>query len=475
MTPEQKEALVREASQRAGEIVREKLDAVGEQPLTIDEIEELVEQANLEVARWLEERLIVVQTPPATNCAACPKCAQPARYKETRQTQLLTIHGRQPVTGRYHYCEPCNYGFYPADAVLGLEGLEGFEESQESQGRKRRRGATRRVRAWMAKYGARDASFAAVPPMLKELRGLVVSESTVERTTVEVGLALAAANEARAHADQAAARVEEVAAVEPELTGPAMAEVPRLYLAMDGTMTPLREQWRRDGSQGKLVCRYGEAKVGMAFTTKQKDGLDTEIVTRGCVATLRDIVPFTLLMVWLAARWGASRAGELVVLGDGAAWIWCLARRYFPRAVQIVDLWHVLERLWTVAEAKFGSRTSAAAKAWQEQMRSHLEHDLVGTVIAELERWEPQRKAHRKLREEQLTFFQGNRERMKYQTYLARGYLVGSGPIESRCKQLVQSRLHEGGMHWREKTAEAVLAIRSCLQSTEPTDLRAYA
>ena len=64
---------------------------------------------------------------------------------------------------------------------------------------------------------------------------------------------------------------------------------------------------------------------------------------------------------------------------------------------------------------------------------------------------------------------------MKYQTYLARGYLVGSGPIESRCKQLVQRRLHEGGMHWRAETAEAVLAIRASLHSTRPTDFRVYA
>ena len=165
----------------------------------------------------------------------------------------------------------------------------------------------------------------------------------------------------------------------------------------------------------------------------------------------------------------------MVVLGDGAAWIWNLARRYFPQAVQIVDLWHVLERLWTVAEAKFGGRGSAWAKAWMAQMRSPLEHNLGGTVIAELERWEPPRKAHRQLREEQLTFFAGNRERMQYQTYLAQGYMVGSGPIESRCKQWVPRRLHEGGMHWREQPAEAVLAIRACLHSTRPTDLRVYA
>lgn len=115
------------------------------------------------------------------------------------------------------------------------------------------------------------------------------------------------------------------------------------------------------------------------------------------------------------------------------------------------------------------------AKAWVKQMHTYLEHNVVGTVIAELEKWEPRRKAHREVREAQLTFFENHRERMQYKSYLARGYLVGSGPIESRCKQLVQRRLQEGGMHWREETTEAVLAIRACLHSTRPIDLRVYA
>jgi hypothetical protein len=448
MTPERKEALLDEAAQRAREILAEQLDATGERPLTVDEIEELVEEASRQAARWLEERLILEQTPPATNTAPCPACGQPARYKQTLHTQLQTIHGEQSVVARYYYCVPCGQGFCPADAVLGIE-----------RGRK----ATRRRRAWLARLAVQEESFAAVPPLLRELRGLTTSESTVERTTVEVGLTLASA---------AAPGLE---APTPEAPAHVAPRPSRLYLAMDGTMCPLRDVWRRDGSLGKLVCRYGEAKVGMAFTPGQQEGLDTGIVTRGCLGTLGDITHFTPRMVALAAQFGALQAQELVVLGDGAAWIWHLTRRHFPQAVQIVDLWHVLERLWTVAEAKFGSRTRAAAKAWVGQMRSHLEHDLVGTVIAELERWEPRREAHRQLREEQLTFFEGNRARMHYQTYLARGYMVGSGAIESQCKQLVQRRLHEGGMHWREQTAEAVLAIRARLHSTRPTDLRAYA
>ena len=373
MNPERKEALLEDVARRSREILAERLDPVGDRPLTVDEIEELVEEASREAARWLEERLITEQTPPAANCAACPQCGQPARYKQTLHTQLHTIHGPQPVVARYYYGRPCGHGFCPADVGLGLE-----------RGRK----ATRRLRAWMARLAVQGECFAAVSPILAELRGLVTSESTVERTTVEVGLALAAATEAGAARAQTADPAEVAASEAATPTVPAGAEPSptRLYLAMDGTMCPLRDAWRRDGSLGKLVCRYGEAKVGMAFTTGQKDGLDTGIVTRGCLGTLGDITAFT---------------PRMVALGE--------------------------------------------------------------------------RKAHRKLREEQLTFFQGNRARMQYQTYLARGYMVGSGAIESQCKQLVQRRLHEGGMHWRERTAEAVLAIRACFHSTQPTDLRVYA
>ena len=160
------------------------------------------------------------------------------------------------MAARYHHCAPCQHGFCPQDALLGIE-----------RGRK----ATRRVRAWMARFAVQEESFAAVPPILAELRGLTVSESTVERTTGEVGEALAAADEAQVQA----------AAGDPGAAGaaPKSAELSstRLYLAMDGTMCRLREEWRRDSSLGKLVCRYGEAKVEMAFTTGRKEGLDTGI------------------------------------------------------------------------------------------------------------------------------------------------------------------------------------------------------
>lgn len=457
MTPEQWEAFIADASRRTEELLRARQAQLGEQTLKVDEIEDLVEEVGREVDAWLEERLLDEQAPPAANTALCPHCQQPAGYKDTRATPFLTTHGPRSLTRRYHHCERCHRGFAPLDLVLGID-----------PGRR----ATRRVRDWQARYGALEGSFPAVTPLLKELRGLDISPSTIERTTVEVGAALAAATRLQAEAVREARRVDPAA---PAADPGAEAGPERLYLAMDGTMVPLREQWRKDGALGKLQTRYGEAKVGMVFTTGQKEGLDTGIKTRACVATLGNIVQFTWLMFWLARHWGAHRAGELIVLGDGAAWIWRLVRRCFPGAVQILDYWHVLQRLYEVAEARFGSKSSAEALRWVTTMRGLLESDFVHLVVQDIKDWQPRLVKQRKLRDAQAAFLERNQERLQYGSYLSKGYLLGSGPIEARCKQVVQSRLHEAGMHWRQHTAEAVLAIRAHLHGTGAGDLRAYA
>lgn len=460
MTPERKKALIAEALAKVEETLTVRLDTLGERSLTLDEIEDLVEEVGRESNAWLEERLIEEQEPPATNRAACPRCQQAAPYKETLESRVLTSHGARTVRRRYYRCAACEVGFSPMDLTLELG---------------RGRTATRRVRAWLARLACDEGSFAAVPPLLADLRGLVVSEATVERTTVEVGLALADSNRVEAAAVAAPLETE---AVDPHELAPGAEAGPgpdRLYLSMDGTMCPLREPWRKDGSLGKLVCHYRETKVGMVFLADRQDGLDTGVKERGYVATLGKILPFTLLLVWLAQQWGAHRAKELIVLGDGAVWIWNLVAKHFPQAIQILDYWHVLERLHRVVEARFGSRNSMEGKAWLETARWELEHDLVECLILNLQNWEPSRDEHRALRDEQVHFLRENVSRLRYGTFLAQGYFLGSGAMESSCKRVVQSRLHEAGMHWREHTAEAMLAIRAHLLSNRKSDLRAWA
>jgi len=297
--------------------------------LTLEEIETVVEELGRQQDRRLEELLIQEQTPPPDNQVACPRCQEPAPYKRQVPREVLTIHGPRRLLRRWHHCARCRQGFTPLDLPLHLE-----------------KPATRQVRAWQAKYGSLDA-FATVPELLADLRGLGVSASTVERTTLEVGAALRAAEQAAAGAAQEARPASEPAAAPAEARRAPKGE--RLYLELDGVYVPLREEWRKDGSLGKLRCRYGECNVGVVFQTHQKEGLDEGVHWRAYSATLEKIDAFTARFVALAQAYGCERARELVVLGDGAEWIWNLCAQHFPRAVQIVDYWHMTQHLYTIA------------------------------------------------------------------------------------------------------------------------------
>ena len=448
-----------------GEEFKRRLDAEmppDPDPLTLDQIEALVEKVAREQNAVLVERLIEEQAPPPDNQATCPQCGEPARFKGVVERHVFTIHGSRLLRGRRHYvCTGCRHGFAPLDAHLQVEG----------------RTATRTVRAWQAELASKDP-FADVPGTLRLLRGLAVSESTVERTTVEVGTALREAAPTGFRPGPAAASRTAHAGAENRNGCPNRRRGPgvgRLYLAVDGAFCPLREPWRKDGALGQLVCRYGEAKVGVVYQTETtREDLDEGIRWCAYTATLAKVEGFTPEFVSLARMHGSDRAQELVVLGDGAEWIWKLAERHFPRAVQIVDYWHMTEHLYAVANARFGPGTEAA-KEWVHTCQFDLEHDLTSLVLSRIAEWEPSEEAKWEVRDREFGYFENNRERMRYGSFLARGYHIGSGTVESACRRLVTQRMKGGGMHWREETAEAVLAIRARLKSTAPVDLRAYA
>jgi len=418
-------------------------------PLTLEQIETLVEELGREQDTRLEEALIRRQLPPGENQTACPQCDGMVRFKRVAPLEVGTIHGTRRLLRRYYRCTDCEYGLAPLDLHLQLEGLT----------------QTRQLRAWQAKYGSL-AAFDSVPELLRDLRGMEVSASTVERTTLEVGAALAEAERLARAAERAApgARPEAPSA-------PPAGE--RLYLGMDGVFCPLRDAWRKDGSLGKLACRYGECKVGVVYRTQQQDGVDTGVRWRAYTATLEKIAGFTPRMVDLARSHGSEQAGELVVLGDGADWIWNLCAQHFPQALQIVDYWHMTQHLYTVAHARFGKGTPAADE-WVKHGQWFLDRDLPESALAQIAEWQPQSAEEQKLRATEIGYFTENQERMRYGTFLKRGYHIGSGVVEATCRQLVTQRLKQVGMHWREKSAEAVVTLRARLKSSDSTDLRMY-
>ena len=98
----------------------------------------------------------------------------------------------------------------------------------------------------------------------------------------------------------------------------------------------------------------------------------------------------------------------------------------------------------------------------------------VDKVLADIAAWRPSSHIKRDLRRTTYQYFAANRERMRYRTWLEKGYHIGSGVVEATCKHVVAQRLDQAGMHWRQESAEAMVALRAAQLSTCPPDLRPY-
>jgi hypothetical protein len=153
----------------------------------------------------------------------------------------------------------------------------------------------------------------------------------------------------------------------------------------------------------------------------------------------------------------------LVCLMDGEKQLWDTAAEWLSRAIGVLDLFHVLERLWKAAYCFHAERSPQAEAFVSHHLRMLLE-GKVGYVIGGLKRL---RDAHdlrgekRKTLNAAIRYYENNREHMKYDEYLAAGYPIGSGAAEGACRHLVKDRLERTGMRWTVNGAQAMLHLRA--------------
>jgi hypothetical protein len=153
----------------------------------------------------------------------------------------------------------------------------------------------------------------------------------------------------------------------------------------------------------------------------------------------------------------------LVCLMDGEKALWEMAGEWLPRAVGILDLFHVLERLWKAAYCFHAERSSQAEAFVSHHLRLLLE-GKVGYVIGGLKRLRDQhdlKGEKRKTLNAAIVYYENNREHMKYDEYLRAGYPIGSGVAEGACRHLVKDRLECTGMRWTVNGAQAMLHLRA--------------
>src|ERR1019366_3148932 len=237
---------------------------------------------------------------PRIDCGA----GHQAEFVSYRDKSLDTVLGPVPLSRAYYHCTDCSHGVVPKDDELGVAG------TSLSPG----------LRAMVARVGVQ------------------LTTKRVERSAEADGQALVRIGDAEA-----------AAVLTGQLTpiGPST-PVAKLYVATGGTGVPTvpADTAGRAGKYPEGRARTREVKLGVLFTQTSVDQDGYPVRDPGSssyVATLQAAPPFGSLVYAEARRRGSMAAHQLIVLGDGAPWIWNLADKHFPGATQIVDLYHARE------------------------------------------------------------------------------------------------------------------------------------
>jgi hypothetical protein len=339
----------------------------------------------------------------------------------------VTLLGTVRVSRAYYHCRGCRAGHCPRDTPLGLRGSD------------LSRGASEVV----ALAGTVSSFAEAATQTLPKLAGLQVSTSTVERTTervgADVGARLAEGQTFGAARDWEWSRDADgrtVAYVSADATGVGM-QGPNGASA-DGRMASVGMIWNAGrAGQVRYVC-------GLSGGLKE---LGQSLRNQG-------------------AQVGMDRAQRWVALSDGGSGLEDWLRVQFPRvAAVIVDFWHAAEYLneWSKVLHADEAAAREAARGWCHQ----LKHEGGAAVLAALGavdvsgRSASVREAHRVV----VVYFTNQSHRMDYPRYVSNGWLIGSGPVEAACKQVVGQRLKGTGMRWGEAGADGVCHLRALFRS----------
>jgi hypothetical protein len=242
-----------------------------------------------------------------------------------------------------------------------------------------------------------------------------------------------------------------------------------MCIGTDGTGAPMRRRYLR-GRKGKKGgrARTREVKVGTVFTCKKptepEQHPERDYGSTTYLAAIVSADEFGPLLRNEAIRRGMGSAKTVVFLGDGAVWVWKLARLNFPGAICILDYYHACEHLNLLAAALYGEGTAMAKRRYR-LWKKWLLKDKVVEIISQAKADLPKESDAGKSARLQIRYLERNRTKMLYRSFRTAGYFIGSGVVEAGCKVVVGQRLKHSGMLWSRKGAEHLLAVRCALLS----------
>lgn len=404
-----------------------------------------IRTAMMQLGCSLLQRLLAVDTGhhgPRIDCGQ----GHQAEFVAHRVKNIDTVLGRVAVRRAYYHCPSCRRGVVPHDDELGVAG------ASLSPG----------LRKMIARAAAAEP-FATAGGLLAELAGIRLSTKRVERAAEADGAAAAQ----RIRAESRAIADGSVSVLPPAGDRP----LPdKLYVAVDGTGVPMVPAATQDraGKYPDGRARTREVKLACLFTQTTVDDKGRPVREADSTSYLASFAPaseFATMTHAEARRRGSDHIRQLVVLGDGAPWIWNLATAILPEATQIVDLYHAREHLHDLAKL-LTPALGDTQPAWLADRLTNLDEGKIETLVHTAEQLpltDPDTIADR---DTALAYFKTNAQRMRYAYFRDHGMFIGSGAVEAGCKAVVGQRLKLSGMRWNIPGATSILTLR-CQQASD--------
>lgn len=338
-------------------------------------------------------------------------------FKGIKEKQVTTRLGDVSFASAQYYVRKQKASWYPLDERLGI--TDGF-----SPGLKRA-----------------CASASVVEPfeggmeLVRDILGWrPMSARTAEEQAESYGKML------KARRDE---RVLEVMNGESRMAETEIKTADTLCVTCDGTTAHVREEgWK-------------EAKLGAVYRLDEEGEAADISYTGG----FEEAEGFGRILYAEACRRGIENAKTVVMLGDGACWIWNLKSEHIPQAVEILDYAHAKEHLYDLAKELYGEGTRAS-QVWAQEKETLLYDGKIEKLLTSFRRTKAKMPEGREKLKSTITYYENNRHRMKYDEYRAKGYHIGSGIAEAACKQLVGQRLKQSGMRWSREGAETMLQLK---------------
>ncbi len=441
-------AAIQLADMFKAQVIRQQRDGQG--TISIAQIETHLREALRQIGlQALGQFLSAMQTTPEMEIACA--CGGRLHYQRMREAQIISVFGKTRYKRAYYAGCRCRKGKAPLDEQFGLEP-----------------GAVTAGLAHLLALAGIAFSYDQSPQWLQDFLLFEVAGNTVRSETEKLG-ALQQGLEAemiQLSQDEAQLQARE------RHPGPIPS---RLYGAMDAAKVRIEPRPKK-GEPSAEHEDWRDMKVLSWFETeivppaqrslrqrKQAEREHPPLRAKNLryFCDIAEANEFGKLLWASGCRLKADLCPELVFLGDGAVWIWNLVSKYYPQAIQIVDWYHAEGHLERVAAAAFADPQQRSR--WLEAVTQALWEGQVEQVISACQALTNACPEAGKA----ANYFYTNAERMRYDRFRAAGYMIGSGSVESGCKQIVSQRLKLPGAQWTVAGAVKTAKARAAWLSSQ--------